>query len=363
VKKFITPEISLVLGYVFAIHIFEALILPSLLVPAQILSGFSLTERFFNIWTTNADTFHYMLAAKEGYPTANPAFFPMMPVLLKITGANPVSAKILSIALFVVFVLTFKKIIELFNYSKYTQLILFSFLAFPATFLLVAPFSETLYLPASALAIYFAEKDKFTKSAVFVAIASATRLIGVVLVFYLFLKIVQKRKKQFLKFAPNLLIAPLGIILFAVFLEIKTGDFSQLYAGHKEWGRGITASNLASFFSVSKELIFQIAGPTKPHALNLIHFGSIFFAAALSAIAFRKISLPLWTYCNLALIIPLISGTYFGMPRYILAVFPLFIPFGKILENNKILMYLYFFLAIILQTFLILRFFNFEAAA
>ena len=355
-------EVKIFLGWAVAIHLFELIFLPSMIIPAQILSNLTLTQRLLQVWTTNADTAHYMLIAKEGYASANPAFFPMLPIVLKIFGANPVSSKIISLLLALIFIIVLKKLIGLFKYSKYSQEITFYFLVFPASFLLVAPFSETLYLPLSALAIYFAEKRDFAKASIFMAFATATRMIGLVLVFYLFLKIIEKGVNQLAKWWWTLLVAPLGIILIGVYFQITRGNFLLFYSGHSGWGRSLGISNLEHLILESKELVLQIFGPVKPVSINLIHFGAIFFFIFLAAIAFKKISKPLWIYCLLTIIVPLMSGTYSGTPRYLLAAFPLFIPLAKYLENRKALMYVYIFLTIFIQAIFLIRFFNFEVA-
>lgn len=359
----VSEEIAIFTGWVLAIHFLELIILPSLIIPTQLLSNLSLTQRFFAIWTSSADTAHYMLVAKGGYNVANPAFFPMMPILLKLLGANPITAKILSIVLSCIFILSFRKLINIYKSQKYSKVIVLSFLAFPASFLITAPFSETLYLALSALAIYFAEKRKFPQSGILIAFATATRLVGIILVLYLFLKIIENGVLEIKKNISALLIAPLGIICYGIYLQLIKGDFSLMYKSHTAWGRGLSMANLEHLFMESKDLILQITGPVKPVAINLIHFGSIFFFLFLLFIAYRKISNALWIYCLLVIVIPLVSGTYSGIPRYILATFPLFIPLGKFLEEHKTIMYLYFFLAAFLQAFLIIRFFNFEVAA
>ncbi|OGD86523.1 hypothetical protein A2164_03390 [Candidatus Curtissbacteria bacterium RBG_13_35_7] len=214
----------------------------------------------------------------------------------------------------------------------------------------------------SALSIYFAEKREFTKASIFIAFATATRLIGIILVFYLFLKIFEKGVNQLSKSWWTLFVAPLGVGLIGLYFQITRNNFLIIYSEHTNWGRSLSISSFEHLIFESKDLILQIFGPVKPVSINLIHFGTIFFFIFLAAISFKKIRKALWIYCLLTIIIPLTSGTYAGLPRYLLASFPLFIPFGKYLENHKSIMYVYIFLAIFIQAVFLIRFFNFEVA-
>ena len=223
-------EIAAFLGWFISIHLFEIIVFPSMMHPNQVLSDFSLTERFTLIWTTNADTAHYMAIAKDGYTQESPAFFPLWPIVIKMFGTNPNLAKLIASLLTLGFLYVFTLLIKRLGYSKISSESILAFLIFPASFLLVAPFSEPLYLLLAALTFLFGEKKKFALAAIFAALASATRPTGLFLSVYLFLKLLQVQ--SFRRWAWTLLIAPLGLAFYALFLQIGFGDWSLFYKNY-----------------------------------------------------------------------------------------------------------------------------------
>lgn len=358
----IPPEISIFLGWVLAIHLMELIILPSLIVPTQLLSNLTLSQRLINIWSSSSDTAHYLLIAQNGYESGNKTLFPLWPIILKIVGANPLSAKIISMFLTFAFFLILIKIIKNLNYHKHTELIILSLISFPSSFMLLSPMSEPLYLLLTALIIFFAEKKRFVYAAIFASLAAATRSIGILLTLYLAIRIIQQGKSTIKKFWWTLLISPLGFILFALYLQFTFGDFALFYKEQAAWGRSIGLSSLQNLTNETYSTFRQIFEPFKPVPINLLHFGLIFFFIFLAVNAYRKMNKGLWLYCCFSIIIPLASGTSVALTRYLLAAFPLFIPLGGFFQKHKTAFYVYLFTSILFQSILIIRFFNFEVA-
>ena len=354
-------EIAAFLGWFIAIHLFEIIVFPSMMHPNQVLSNFSLTERFTLIWTTNADTAHYMAIAKQGYAEESPAFFPLWPIVIRMFGANPYIAKIIASFLTLGFLYVFMLLIKQLGFLKNSRESILAFLIFPASFMLVAPFSEPLYILLAVFTFLFGEKKRFTLAAVFAALASATRPAGIFLSVYLFLKLLQVQ--GFRRYAWTLLIAPLGLVLYALFLQISFGDWSLFYKGHAGWGRSLSFGSLQNLISEQGEIIRQIFGPVKPVPINFIQFALIPFFLIIATFAFKKLKKPLWMYCVLTIALPLASGSSMSIPRFFLSAFPLFIPLGYLLNKNRMIFYLYLFLGLFFQSLLILRFLNFEWVA
>lgn len=187
-------------GWFLAVHAYELLLVPSLMVPTQILAQYSLTERFLQIWLTNADMQHYMDVARSGYSSESPVFFPLWPLVLKIFGVNIWAAKIIPCVLTLAFLYLLSKIISMWGYGKVKTTILVGFVAFPFSFMLLGPMAEPLYLVLSAGTIYLAEKKLFIPAALLAAMASATRMNGLLLTLYLLVKICSLGLKQVRKY-------------------------------------------------------------------------------------------------------------------------------------------------------------------
>lgn len=358
----ITQTVAIFFGWLTAVHLLEAIILPSLQVPTQILSSLSLRERFINIWSSSADTAHYLLIAQNGYELANKTLFPLWPIVLWLFGANPLVAKILAILATLAFLLFFAKLIKNLGFGKDTETIILSLIVFPASFLLLAPMSEPLYMMLTVITFLLAEKRDFTKAAIFAAAASATRSVGLLLTLYLAIKILKNGKATFRKLWWTLLVSPLGFIAYSLYLQLKFGDFAIFYKDQLGWGRSLGLSPIANLFNETYTTFLQIIGPVKPNPINFLHFGLIFFFVFLAYFAFKRLNRALWVYSVLAIIVPLASGTSVAISRYLLSAFPLFIPLGVFLRKHKTIFYFYLIFSILFQSILLIRFLNFEVA-
>lgn len=360
--KFLTTNVegSIFLSWIVAIHIFELIVLPSMIFPTQVLSHLTLTERLVQIWTIGADSIHYMNLAQTGYTPSAAPFFPLWPLVIKALGASPIIIKITVAILTFLFILLFSRLMKNLGYGKVRKEAIVAFLAFPVSFMLLSAMTEPLFLVLAVTTMLLAEKRRFLPAAIFAALASATKFFGIVLTLYLFLKIIEGGSSNFKKWWWTLLISPLGLVFYSLYLQFAFGDFSLLYRGSAEWGRHLGTSAIEAFLNESKDLIFQLVGPVKPLAMNLIQFGSILFFLAILIISYKKINKALWIYSLLSVALPLASGTFQGVPRYILPAFPLFMAFGAYLSKNTGQYYLYLFLSLLLQSIIIIRFFNFE---
>ena len=356
-------EVSLFIGWFLAIHIFELLILPSLMVPTQILGQYSLSERYLQIWTNSADTRYYLSIAQNGYKDTGFVFFPLWPIMLRFFGANALFAKLISCGLTLSFFILLVKLIKLSGFESYKTEIIFSLIAFPFSFMLLTPMSEPLYLLLIVLVMILAKKKKFLEASLLAGAATATRMVGVVIIVYLFLKMLQSGKQLFRKQWVFLLFSPLGILFYSAYQYVFFGNPLLFYQQEKMWTRSISAGSINKLIQEIVEISRQIVGPYKPVPINLFHFGSLLLFIFLIIFNYKKLDSATWVYCLLSVMIPLASGTFLGVPRYLITAFPLFFSLGSFLKKKKILFYLYLILGFMLQSYLLIRFFNFEMVA
>lgn len=355
---------SIYFGWFIAIHLFEVIVFPSMFHPNEVLSYATLTQRLTLIWTTNADTAHYMAIARNGYLGESAAFFPLWPLVIRLLGSGAVPAKIAASLFTFLFIILLGRLVTLVNNSKNKQEIILIFLSFPASFLLVAPFSEPLFLTLVVLTFLLSEKKRFAYAAIFAALASATRPVGIVLTLYLFLKIAEGGMPNLKKYWWVILISPLGLVFYSLYLYLIFGNFTLFWSAQTTgWGRQIGPLSILKLYAGAVEVVKQIFGPIKPVPMNFLEVAAVPFSIFLAILSFKKISRPLWIYSVLVIFIPISSGTYLAILREMLAAFPLFIPFGNFLVKRKSLLYLYLFLAMLFQSLLLIRFLNFEWVA
>ena len=355
------PQFFLPIAWVMAVHFIELIMLPSLSAQAVNLKEFSLTERYLNIWFFNSDANYYYEIAKKAYEDTSPVFFPAWPLIAKITGPSLIGMKILAL----IFTLSFFAFIPLalraLKVKVKLEIFLISLVAFPASFILNAPMTEPLFLFLSVLTIINTEKGNFKNASLLIAVASATRPNGSLLAVYLFIKIATKGIGSIKRNWWTLPISVSGIIVYSLYLHFARGDFFAFYHEQQYWNNSISLESINKLVVEQKTIFLQIFSTYKPIPLKIYQLGSIIFFIFLSAISFRKINKALWSYCFLAILLPLISGTHLATSRYLLASFPFFIPLAQILQKNKLLFYTFIFVSLYFQAYLITRFLNFEA--
>lgn len=357
-----TFEMQLFLGWVLAVHAFEILMLPSLMIPTQTLSEFSLTDRFLHIWLTSADTIYYMQIAAEGYKTTSFVFFPLWPLVLSLFGAHPIVAKTLSIVCSGIFIYMFVRLLTLWKLEKYTKPILLALVAYPFSFMLLTPMSEPLFMLLSALTFYFFGQRKWLKGSLSTAAVTATRMIGIVLIVYAALKLAQSKLTTQRKIL-YALISVSGLGCYMLYLKIVHGNFLLFYQQEELWNRRFGMGSIQKLFSDILAILVQLGVAFKPHPIDLLHFAALPLSVLLLIYAWKKLDRGIWLYCLLSLIVPLASGTFLGMPRYLLGAFPLFIGFGFLYKKVPFLFYMYVAFSLMLQAWLMIRFFNYEMVA
>jgi len=159
---------------------------PSFLYADVILARFELPQWLFS-WG-NFDGVHYATIVDRGYAGADliQAFFPVFPIFVKLLNLlinnTLISGLIISNLFFLLFLFIWYLFIEK-RYSKNlaylsTLIILF----FPSSFFFGAFYNESLFLTSVLLSFWFVEKKQYFLTAIFIALASATRIVGIFLI-------------------------------------------------------------------------------------------------------------------------------------------------------------------------------------
>ena len=175
-------------------------------------------------------------------------------------------------------------------------------------------YSESLYFTLTVLGFFSIWKDKWLVTGLITAVLSATRLVGIALLFSLLLA--QIRRRVFAGSFESrtmaclaLVLCPLGVAFFLVYLHFHMGDALAFMHVQIAWGRSFQIplnSLLSALFSNNKDTYF-----------------------ALCAIA--GLAVALWLYrhqqfeeaifLGAAIVIPLMSGVL-SMPRFVFWQFP-----------------------------------------
>lgn len=315
----------------------------------------------------NFDGIHYLNIAQYGY--INQArFFPLLPIFI-----NALSIPFLSIFnsplthfftsfLFVnlVFILAlwiFKKLIELDFSKEISKKSILYLLFFPTSFFFVSIYSEGLFLLLTVLSFYFARKRKWLLSIICAMFLMTTRFVGVAILPALLYEFVTNEKVSIKKLALFIL-APLGLMLYLLFNYYKWHNFLYFIKAQGELGNNRIVTEIILFpqtvFRYFK-ILTTVSISSHNWAIALLEFASFLFAAFLLYFAWKKkirTSYLIFALINFVIIIS--TGTFSGLPRYVLTIFPIFIAFA--LVENKALKLAYLIISPILLFVLLMLF-------
>jgi Gpi18-like mannosyltransferase len=314
-------------------------LLPSIANNQFFLSNFAL-DVFFNS-LTNWDGGHYIGIAQNGYLYFNQyAFFPFYPLLIKWLGNlfnnNYLLSSLLISNLALIFsIFLFNKLVSLDFDHQIRQRTLIYLLIFPSSFFLVAAYSESLFLLGVLASFYFVRLKKYLLASIFVFIASATRPIGILILLPILYEYLAHKEFQFKKIDINffyLFTSSAGFLIYPIFLQFKFGNPLIFISSQSYWGR--LPSQPANLIWESYLYLFSLKQfGSQNYALLAFNFGVVIFAFWLIIYSYKKIRPSYFIYSVLMLIVPLLTGSFSSMIRFILPVFPIFICLAMLGEN------------------------------
>lgn len=210
----------------------------------------------------NFDGVHYLRIAQNGYTSEfTNAFFPLYPLLVRLVSVifpktqgldltiytDPLyfyTGFILSNCFFIFALYFFYKLLRLDFSETVSKKSLIFLLAFPTAYYFGSVYTESLFLFLAAISIYLIRKQKYFFSSVFIALATATRVVGVFLILIYLIELVKNRES--LKFKTQeifgFVIAPLGLVGYSLYLNSKFGDFFYFLSVQPKFGADRSSS-------------------------------------------------------------------------------------------------------------------------
>jgi hypothetical protein len=299
------------------------------------------------------DAAWYLRVADSGYgeSEARAAFFPLYPLLVRGLaapfGASPalllVAAYVVALAAFLAALTLLYRLVSLELGRPLAEPTLLLLALFPGALYFGAPYAESLFLLLSVAAFYAARTRRWAWAGVAAAAAAATRNSGVLLMVPLALIWWNSRERR-LHDGVWILIAPLGLGAFALYLGLAEGDALQFAHAHEAWYRELKFplvgawdalvaawDGLRQVVSNQREVVyFDRAGgdPIRVGALNLMLFGSLVFGVLACVGVFRRLPLAYGVWVAISLLLPLSEPVtpepLMSLPRFLAVLFPIF---------------------------------------
>ena len=296
------------------------------------------------------DGVHYLTIVEKGYVGTGliQAFFPVWPYLLRfgsLFGNTIVVGLIiqffLTVGLFYVWQLFIKAI-----YPQVASKTAFFVLAlWPTSLFFFALYSETLFLLLICSAFLAAHHKNWKVAVLVAAIASATRIVGVLLVPALMFEFWMQQEKGNLKTLPLFIkkhwqqlcflsLGSLGLLAYMAYLYFQFGDPLLFKTVQSQWGHQrsdqlilypqvvwrYAKSFLKSFkfelgwWTIAQEAVVGVVTPWLPFVFKEIRLSHLLFGLSVT-------------------LVPTLTGTFSSLPRYILANFPIFIAVALLISK------------------------------
>ena len=297
----------------------------------------------------NYDGAHYLDIARRGYQDQEFGFFPLFPQLIYglhsiLKGSYIISALLISnisffFALIVIYhLLKLDKKITLFNS------VLIIILAFPTSMFYQALYNDSLFFFLACLTLYFGRRKQWVRASISGGLATLARLNGLALFFFILFEYLGSGKKlwtrnlrpeQILKNKIySVLLIPSAFIGYLAYINIKSGSWFTLFSSMKEWHQ--------DRFTFPPQVIWRyikIFLTVSPSHFNfwvaVLEFGFVAFYVCMIVWSYKKIRLSYWVLFVLSILIPSMTGTFQGMPRYGLHLYPLFLSLALLFEHQK----------------------------
>lgn len=317
-----------------------------------------ITNRIFDFHERMQDVFcvwdcgWYLRLVQDGYDSepsghaagdaANWAFFPLYPILTRMVG-DIFSLSYLWAGYLISNICFLLALIIFFNYCRLhvserdaifaTCLLGFS----PYSFVFSSMYTESLFIVLVVSVFLCTEKRYYLRAGLLAALLSATRNVGVFVVFPMLLIVARQHgiknlikgllalEERSLRIAVALLLAPLGLFIFMFYLHSLVGDAFAFKSLLVAWERPIGNPVVKLINGLSSSTPFEV----------YLALFTMFGLLCGVILAFQR----MWPECLFTFIlitIPLTTGVQ-AIPRYIAPIFPIYLGLARVAQSSDTL--------------------------
>jgi Gpi18-like mannosyltransferase len=285
------------------------------------------------------DTHGYINIAKNGYTNIGDnrvtiVFLPLYPILIRLCWVfikdYLLSSLIVSNIASVLSVFYFYKLVSKDYSSNVAIRAAFYFLIFPTAYFLSAAYTESLFIFLTIASFYYARDDRWFLAGIFGCMASMTRITGIVLFPALIIEYWTQRKtrigfKEMIRSKETifLLLIPLGFVSYIIINYITFGDpLAFLTIQKQQWFKEFSFP-WNGFLNTFGGLSWKDPSSRMMTSYAEMIFAIIGLLAVITGFIYLRLSYNI--YALLTWLLVTSSGYWLSIPRYMLAIFPLFI--------------------------------------
>ncbi len=293
------------------------------------------------------DTSWYTDIAQRGYAwrkaagTSPAAFFPLYPLLIRafvtvshrsyLTAALVIS----NLAFFAALIYLWRLTVLEAGREVAGRTILYIAI-FPTALFFFAGYTESLFLFLTVACFFHLRREEWLLAGIFGALASATRVTGVLLVLPLLYEYARSRDFDYRRVDFNViavLLVPAGLLAFMLYLNGTVGDALAFTHNQAAWQKVFTWKLWSGILESIRQIVSVQPRASFYQAHNIINLGIGLLFLVWSYFAARRLptayGLYLAAFWLVTLASPALAGGYpvplISLSRYVLSLFPVFI--------------------------------------
>jgi Gpi18-like mannosyltransferase len=290
----------------------------------------------------------YLDIARDGYDWTgrgeeSVAFFPLLPIILRTAFALAPDSLLYLTAVMVNHVIFFFALIPVWLYAArfggrpVAQRTLLLLCLFPTGFFFNAVYTESLFLLLGGVTLLALQRNSFLTAGVAGFLASLTRPTGVLLSLPFLIQVWRKRSSDVLAWAREcwpIVLPPLGLFLYMGYLWSAFGRPLGFLEVQEAWGHVQMLPTTAIIDSI--RYLFETEVRDVFFVMGAVNTFLTIWAIVMATIIIRSDSLGS-SFAFAAILVPLAAGVetmpVVSMARYVLILFPLFIPLAQWSRN------------------------------
>lgn len=304
------------------------------------------------VWA-NFDGAHYLSIAKSGFFAGEYGFFPLYPFLIRLAFERTniphiVVAQALSIIFFFCSLIVLWELLRVDEKEHLSPLFFWIVFLFPTAFFYSAVYNDALFFLLANLTILTARRKQWLLAGLFGGLATLTRLNGVALMAIVaaeYMIVVsgaplggqwrlRSWRNFFAKPIVSILFIPATLVGYLAYIQRTFGSWQLVFSGMKIWNQDKVTFPLQVVWRYVK-IIVLYPSFTVSYWVAVNEFLFFLLYVLLLVYAWKKIRLSYWIFFLLSILIPSLTGTFQGMPRYGLHLYPFFLVLTLLLQKAR----------------------------
>jgi hypothetical protein len=282
----------------------------------------------------------YAEIARHGYRyepgmPSNAAFFPLYPLLIRITHGLfflpetdywwLLTGIVLSNIALLIALGYFRSLLAIdFDQEAVSRAIIY-LLIFPTTFFFSSVYSESLFLALTVGAFYYARKNRWLTACILTALGTLTRSQGIIVLLPLLIEYLAQRNFRLQQVSWNataFALIPAALFAFVLFFKMNFGSWTIIFDLQNAWGRRL----MWPWHPVG--WLFRHAPALSPEHHDKLDFSFLLLLLGAAIFALRQLRLSYTVYLWTAVLFFSCWGMYVSIPRFDIVIFPLFTVFA-----------------------------------